>query len=161
MLWKRGRGAKPKGEAEATDGKARSAADELRAALDDLAVTPSKDLGKRRHVDDYREFFVDGGENNPLSQALSDLTQDAYDRRERLLPEQPKTVPLREDRDATTPQRLADKMTGELKRDMKESGLAPSTHYYSASERKETGEVDRTYEVSPKPRKGGKSRRRG
>jgi len=160
MLWKRGRGERDKGDADAGEGKRRSAADELRAALTDLAITPSKDIGKRRHVDDYREFFVDKRDDSPLSEALSALTQDAYQRRARLLPEEVKTVSLREDRDASTPQRLADKMTGEMKRDIKEAGLTPSTHYYSASERKETGEVDRTYEVDPTPRKRGKPRTR-
>lgn len=159
MARRRGRGASTKGDHDAGEDRPRSAADELRAALDELTAAPSKDRRKRRHVDEYREFSVDKHDDSPLSQALFELTQDAYQRRARLLPEEPDTVPLLEDRDATTPQHLADTVTDEMNRDMKQLGLTPSTHYYSASERKETGEVDRTYEVNVTPRKGGKPRR--
>ena len=153
MARKRDRGPTGKGDAGASEGNPRSAGQELRAALEELTAAPGKDAKKRRHVDDYQEFSVDGSDENPLSQALAELTQDAYQRRERLLPDEPKTMSLREDRDAKTPQRLADTVMGEMDRDMRDLGISPSTHYYAASERRETGEVDRTYDV------GGKSRR--
>ena len=90
----------------------------------------------------YAVFFLSGA-----SALVFELTEDAYQRRERLLPEDRQTIPLRDDRDAKTPQGLADTVTAEMTEDMKRLGIAEDTHYYRASERHETGEVDRTYEV--------------
>ncbi len=133
------------------------AGDDLRAALADLTDTPGERGGKhrrkRRHVDDYREHVLDGSDDTPLSQALLNLIQETHRSRHRLLPDEVPTVTLREDREAKDPQRLANEATQEIKAEMRRRGVREPTHYYSARERRETGEIDRTYEIGRKARK--------
>lgn len=154
----KGRGAAPR------DCKHLSPADQLRAALGELADTPrdsrGKGRGKRRHVDDYREHLLNSSDDRPLSEALLDLTQETHRRRRRLLPDETPTVRLPEGRQAKDPQGIANEATGEIEDDMKRHGIPGPTHYYSARERRETGEVDRTYEIGRKRSKARRSRKR-
>jgi len=137
--------------------KLSSAADKLKAALAYFTGGAGRKRGKpRRHADDYKEYLLSSSNDTPLSQALFELTEETYQCRHRLLPDEVPSLALRKDRAAETPQGVADEATREIEDDMKHLGILGPTHYYSASERRETGEIDRTYDVARKPRKAEK-----
>ena len=140
------------------EGQPQSAADQLRAALNELSEPP-RDRRLRRHkqqhIDDYRETVLDGSDSTPLSQALLQLTEQTHGNRHRLLPDEAPTVQLSdagaEDRESA--QRTAGKAAQDLRENMKKRGARERTHYYSATERREVGEIDRTYKISPPPKR--------
>jgi len=140
------------------EGQPQSAADQLRAALDELSE-PSRDrrLGrhKQHHIDDYRETVLDGSDSTPLSQALLELTEQTHGNRHRLLPDEAPTVQLSDAgaQDRESAQRRAGKAAQDLRDNMKKGGVRERTHYYSATERREVGEIDRTYKIPPRPRR--------
>ena len=136
----------------------RSAADELRAALNELAEPPRDRRlmrHKQRHVDDYRETVLDGNDSTPLSQALLELTEQTHSNRHRLLPKETPIVKLSSEGEETraSAQRRADKAAQDLRENMKKRGVRERTHYYSATERREVGEIDRTYKIPPPPKR--------
>jgi hypothetical protein len=130
-----------------------SAADQLRAALHELSQKPTDRRfrrGRQRRVDDYRELVL-RGEQTPLSEALLELTQETYRNRHRLLEEEPQKLALCEHPGevAETAQHLAQEAVHEFREDMRRHGIPGRSHYYSARERRETGEIDRTYTIDP------------
>jgi hypothetical protein len=130
-----------------------SAADQLRAALHELSQTPTDRRfrrGQQRHVDDYRELVL-RGEQTPLSEALLELTQETHRNRHRLLEEEPQKLALckQPGKAAETAQHLAQEAVHEFREDMRRHGIPERSHYYSARERRETGEIDRTYTIDP------------
>ena len=140
------------------EGQPQSAADQLRAALNELSEPPRDSrLGrhKQHHVDDYRETVLDGSDSTPLSQALLELTEQTHKNRHRLLPEQAPTVKLSDAgaQDRESAQRRAEKAAQDLRDNMKKRGVRERTHYYSATERREVGEIDRTYKIPPPPKR--------
>lgn len=102
--------------------------------------------GKRRRVDDFHEVVIDGAETTNVSEALLEMTEEAYARRDRSRKER---VDLRSQRAMTdeTSRREAARAAQELEEEMQELGVKPRDHYYSSSEIPQTGEVDRTYAV--------------
>jgi hypothetical protein len=137
-------------------------ADELRAALNDLhsdrQKKQRKHRGKQRHVDDYRELVLDSASTTGFSEALTQLVKESRQNRARLLPEEKPIVSLASTPDAATRQqaaRQAQSAAGDLKQVMAKRGIKERTHYYSATERRETGEIDRTYQI----RRPGRPRR--
>ncbi|MCJ7752234.1 MAG: hypothetical protein MUQ65_14300 [Armatimonadetes bacterium] len=136
------------------EGHPHSAADQLRAALNELSEPP-RDRRLRRHkqhhIDDYRETVLDGSDSTALSQALLELTEQTHGNRRRLLPEEASTVKLSdagaEDRESA--QHRAAKAAQDLRENMKKHGVRERTHYYSATEPREVGEIDRTYKIPP------------
>ena len=128
-----------------------SPADKLRSAILGLKSNHQKKQrkrsGKRRHVDDYRELVLDGSRTAGLSEALSALVAETHQNRARLLPEAKPTVALSGTPAATREDaaRRAETASRALKQEMQKCGVKERTHYYSATERRETGEIDRTY----------------
>jgi len=140
------------------EGQPRSAADRFRAALNELSEPPrDRRLGrhKQHHIDDYRETVLDGSDSTPLSQALLELTEQTHGNRHRLLPEEAPTVTLSdagaEDRESA--RRRAGRAAQDLRENMKKRGVRERTHYYSAAERREVGEIERTYSIPPPPKR--------
>lgn len=125
-------------------------ADPLRDALAELSDEPPDSSPQRHHVDDYREFVLDDGDATPLSHALLELNEQTHANRHRLLPEEAPVIMLGDAAadDKEPPRRRAGDALAELHNDVQESGIPRRTHYYSASERREVGEVDRTYDIS-------------
>lgn len=119
-----------------------------------------KHLRRRRHIDDFRELRLDGTKPEGFSEALLDLTADAYARRDPLSEGQRHVVKghpgaakgFDSDDDA---RKVADREAAKQRRVMRQKGVRDDGHYYRPSERRDTGEVDRTYEVD-----GGKGRKR-
>lgn len=140
------------------EGRPPSAADQLRAALNELSEPPRDSRQRRhrqRHVDDYRETVLDGSDSTPLSQALLELTEQTHANRHRLLPEEAPTLKLGRatDENRASAQRRAHEAAHDLRENMKKRGVRERTHYYSATERREVGEIDRTYKVPPPPKR--------
>ncbi len=119
-----------------------------------------KHLRERRHVDDFREFRLDGTKTEGFSEALLDLTADSYAKRDPLMGERRHVVDghpgaskgFDSDEDARN---AAQRAAAKQRRVMRQKGLRDEEHYYRAGERQETGEIDRTYQV------GGDKRHRG
>lgn len=134
-----------------------SPADQLRAALNELSEPP-RDRRLRRHkqhhIDEYRETLLDGSDSTPLSQALLELTKQTHKNRHRLLSEEAPTVELSDAgaEDRASAQRRAGKAAQDLRQNMKKRGVRERTHYYSATERREVGEIDRTYTIRRPPK---------
>jgi len=105
--------------------------------------------GKQHHIDDYHEVVLDGAGKEGLADALMALNQQTHANRSRLLPEEPPAVRLPRAKPGrrVDPQAEGTSAARELRKQMKEGGLRERTHYYSAVERAETGEIDRTYEL--------------
>ena len=149
--WRRRRRRRRAGDA----GRPRSPAEELRAALEELRERKERRRrtrrGKRRHVDDYRELVIEGDRRGALSDALLNLTAESHRNRRLLLAEEKRRTELpAAQQSGTRPedaQAQARRAADELREDMRRRGVRERTHYYSASERSETGEVDRTYHV--------------
>jgi len=142
-------------------GEAKSPAEELREAVQDLKARQEtirlRHPGKQHHIDDYRELQIDGTRPEQFSSALMDLTRNSYANRERLDSDgKPRTeLPADEADQDDDPERLRRRVKNEadeIKEDMKKRGARERKHYYSASERGEVGEIDRTYRI-PKDRK--------
>jgi hypothetical protein len=130
-----------------------AAAEQLRNAIAELGLgEPAgrrKPGGKRRHIDDYRELVLDGTTGDGLADALMDLTQQAHANRRRLLPEERPAMELPRVKSGSRrdAKREAAKAARDLRDQMKRDGVRERTHYYSAVERAETGEIDRTYDL--------------
>ena len=110
--------------------------------------------GKRRkqHIDSYHELQLDGADPADLPGSLLEVTGQSFADRHRLLPDEAtrtKLSPLKGEGEAA--RRMAahdlDRASQHVKEDMRKRGTKERTHYYSASERSQTGEVDRTYDV--------------
>jgi len=147
-----------KPERNQAEAQPRSAADQLRAALNELSEPPRDRRLRRykhRHVDDYRETVLDGNDSTPLSQALLELTEQTHGNRHRLLPKEAPIVKLSSEgeENRASAQRRADKAAQDLRESMKKRGVRERTHYYSATERREVGEIDRTYKIPPPPKR--------
>ncbi len=156
------RGSRKSGKKSSNETKERLApADELRAALNDLhsdRQKKRKHRGKQHHVDDYRELVLDSSSTTGFSEALTQLVKESRQNRARLLPEEKPIVSLTSTPDAATRQqaaRQAQSAARDLKQVMTKRGIKERTHYYSATERRETGEIDRTYQI----RRPGRPRR--
>jgi len=155
-MFRKKRGRKP---ARPVDAKPLTAADQIRAAFSEFSEASRLQRRdrrpKRQHVDDYHEVVLDDDAGSDLSQALSDLTEQSRENRHRLLDEEPPTVrlPKGESGDVPDPQHEADEATREIKDEYDRLGVEPPTHYYSAKERRETGEIDRTYRVDRPPKR--------
>jgi hypothetical protein len=133
--------------------QSRRGSGQLRDAITELGIgEPTKRRkqgGKRRHIDDYREVVLDGAAEGGLADALLQLTQQTHADRSRLLPEERPAVelPKAKRRSRQDVQREAAQAARDLRDQMKEAGIRERTHYYSAVERAETGEIDRTYDL--------------
>ena len=155
---RRARRTSDKPDRDRAEAQPRSAADQLRAALNELSEPPRDGRlrpHKQRHVDDYRETVLDGNDSTPLSQALLELTEQAHRNRHRLLPKETAIVKLSSEgeENRASAQRRADKAAQDLRENMKKRGVRERTHYYSATERREVGEIDRTYNIPPPPKR--------
>lgn len=134
--------------------KPRSSRDLLRDALSEISEgkqeVDRRYGSKQRHVDDYREQVIDGADGRPVSDALMRLTEETHGKRDRLLPEQRQRVRLSgEALSRDEAQQAAEEAAEEVREDFKKRGARERTHYYPATERQQTGEVDRTYRVPP------------
>ena len=111
--------------------------------------------GKQHHIDDYHEVVLDGAGKEGLADALMALNQQTHANRSRLLPEEAPALRLPQTKPGSRvdPQAEGTSAARELRKQMKEGGLRERTHYYSAIERAETGEIDRTYELGRPPRR--------
>jgi hypothetical protein len=150
---------KARGDDRSAD-KPRSSRDLLRDALSEISEgkqeVDRRYGSKQRHVDDYREQVIDGADDRPVSEALMRLTEETRGRRDRLLPEERQRVRLSgEALSRDEAQQAAEEAAEEFRDDSKKRGARERTHYYPATERQQTGEVDRTYRV---PRPKGKKR---
>lgn len=111
-----------------------------------------KHLRRQRHIDDFRELRLDGTKPEGFSEALLDLTADAYARRDPLSEGQRYLLKghpgagkgFDSDEDA---RKAADRAAAKHRRVMRQKGIRDDGHYYRPSERGDTGEVDRTYQV--------------
>jgi len=136
-------------------GRPRSPAEEMKGALEELRDRRERSRrrtrGRRRHIDDYRELVIEGDERGTLSEALLKLTAESHRNRHLLLAEETRRSELpSESQSGTGPgdaQAQAERAVEELREDLRKRGAPERTHYYRASERRETGEVDRTYVV--------------
>jgi hypothetical protein len=142
-------------------------AQQLKSALEELSYgherARKQAKGKQRHIDDYRELVIKGDQSEHMTDALASLTADSYLRRG-VLEEEEKRVRLRPEEKASAEeiQQEATQASDEIMGEYNRLGETPDEHYYKATERFETGEIDRTYEVEkkrpqalpPKRRKG-------
>jgi hypothetical protein len=147
-----------------SEGAQRSSADLLRDALSEIGdgkqEMDRRYRSKQKHVDDYEEVVIDPSEREPLSDALMKLTGETHSNRHRLLPEERPSVKLPSDTrkgkgGREEAQQTADEAAKEFRDELRKHGIPERTHYYPATERQQTGEVDRTYRV---PRPKGKKR---
>jgi len=138
-------------------GEAKSPAEELRDAVQDLKARQDtirlRHPGKQHHIDDYRELQLDGTRPEQFSSALMDLTRNSYANRQLLDSDgKPRTeLPADEAGQDDDPERLKQRVkkeADEIREDMKKRGARERKHYYSASERGEVGEIDRTYRIA-------------
>ena len=118
--------------------------------------------GKRRkqrkqHIDSYHELHLNGVDPADLPGSLLEVTRQSFTDRHRLLADEAKRTkldPLKGEGEAA--RRMAarnlDRASQDIKEDSRKRGTKERTHYYSASERSQTGEVDRTYDVDPEDR---------
>ena len=118
--------------------------------------------GRRHHTDEYRELVVDGAKNINMPEALLDLTRDALANRERSAEEGQRTqLPSRRGPITDEASRLeAERAAKEMGDEMKRHGMTPGAHYYTTSERVQTGEIDRTYLVEDKKKRPGRPNRK-
>jgi hypothetical protein len=138
-----------------------SPAEEMKAALGALQEQQHRRRRtgdkRRQHVEDYREVVLDGAEKVQLSEALLHLTHESHRNRRRLLEDESHTVEVPPEEGAGEargdPQQTANLAANELKARMDEEGIPERAHYYSTSERAETGEVDRTYDTGSRSQK--------
>ena len=118
--------------------------------------------GKRRkqrkqHIDSYHELNLDGSDPAGLPGSLLEVTGQSFADRHRLLPDEATRTKLSHLKgEGEAARRMAahdvDRASQHMKEDMRKRGTKERAHYYSASERSETGEVDRTYDVDPEDR---------
>ncbi len=135
----------------------RSPTDLLRDALTEISEgkeeVDRRYRSKQRHVDDYRELVIKRSERENLSDALMKLTQETHSNRQRLLPEEEPSVKLsggiKGQGGRKEAQQTAAEAAKEYREDLRKHGIRERTHYYPATERQQTGEVDRTYDVPP------------
>ncbi len=146
------RGRRPAGE------QPRSAAEQLREALQELQERPAarkrrkRHPGERAHIDEYRELVLDAARPGELSRALLELTGTSYRGRHRLVADEVRRVelPVGEKEGSAghgDVRQTAARAAHEIRERMRKQGIHERTHYYSARERRETGEIDRTYEL--------------
>jgi len=125
----------------------------------------NKHLPRQRHIDDFRELRLDGTKAEGLSEALLDLTADSYAKRDPLTGEHRYVLEghsgvrrgFGSDEDA---RKAAERAAAKQRQMMRQKGLRDDEHYYRASERRETGEIDRTYQVGGDRVKGTRTRKR-
>jgi hypothetical protein len=137
-------------------------AEEMKAALEELQVQQSRTRSrgrrkKQRHVDEYRELLLDGAKDVQLSDALVSLTHETHKNRGRLLEEEGPTVEVTEDANDSgeDAQGRADRAAKDFKEYLDREGVRERTHYYSPTERAQTGEIDRTYDTDVAPEEDG------
>jgi hypothetical protein len=155
---------KARGDDRSAD-KPRSSRDLLRDALSEISEgkqeVDRRYGSKQRHVDDYREQVIERSEREDVSDALMRLTEETHGKRDRLLPEQRQRVRLSgEALSRDEAQDAAEEAAQEFRDELKKRGGRERTHYYPATERQQTGEVDRTYRVPRQKGKKGKKRGR-
>jgi hypothetical protein len=95
---------------------------------------------------------LDGTRPEKLPESLLDLTKLSYRARQHLAAQEESRVELpstAEDPETARAKlrRQAENATQHVKEDMRKKGLAERDHYYSASERSQTGEIDGTYDL--------------
>lgn len=139
-------------------------AQQLKSALEELSYgherARKQAKGKQRHIDDYREVVIKGDQSEHMTEALASLTADSYLRRGSLQEEEERAS-LRPGKEASPEEiqqqatQASDQIMGEYNR----LGETPDEHYYKATERFETGEIDRTYEIEAK-RPGERARKK-
>lgn len=83
-------------------------------------------------------------QNEPLERAAYDFTREYRD----LAKTQDEKIHTLRPSDAD-PGLVGRWAEGAVRRDMKKKGIREREHYYGAAERAETGEIDRTYKLSP------------
>lgn len=112
---------------------------------------------RKQHIDSYHELQLDGADPADLPRSLLEVTNQSFADRRRLLADEAtrtKLSPLKGEGEAA--RRMAahdlDRASQHMKEDMRRRGAKERAHYYSASERSQTGEVDRTYDVDPEDR---------
>ncbi len=158
---------KDKGERR-RDPDSHSPADLLRDALTEISEgkeeVDRRYRSKQRHVDDYSELVIKRSKREPLSDALMKLTQETHNNRQRLLAEERPSVKLsggvrKGEGGRKEAQRTAAEAAKEFRDELRKHGGRERTHYYPATERQQTGEVDRTYRVPPAKRKKRDDRR--
>lgn len=155
---RRRKGKKPEVKSK---GEQSSPADLLRDALSEISegkqAVDRRYPSKQRHVDEYRELLIRRAEAGEASEALMRLTEEAHRNRERLSPEQRRRVDIPETAlDGGGAQQAAQEAAQQFRDRLRKRGGRERTHYYPATERQQTGEIDRTYRV-PRP----KAKRRG
>lgn len=139
-------------------------AQQLKSALEELRYghehTRKRAKGKQRHIDDYREVVIKGDQSEHMTDALASLTADGYLRRG-VLQEEDNRVNLRPGREVSADeiQQEATQASDEIMGEFNRLGETPDEHYYKATERFETGEIDRTYEIETKRPKGAAPRK--
>jgi hypothetical protein len=130
-------------------------AQQLKSALEELSFgherARKRMKGKRHHTDDYREVVIKGDQSAHMSDDLASLTADSYLRRG-VLQDEEKRVHLRPGKKASEAeiQQEATQASDEIMGEYSRLGETPDEHYYKATERFETGEVDRTYAIKKK-----------
>lgn len=132
-----------------------SPAEVLRDAVQDVKARQEtvrrRRPGRQHHIDDYRELQIDGTKPEHFSSALMDLTAGSYANRQRLDSDgKPRTELPAEGAEQVDPERLKERIkkdADEVREGMKRRGARERKHYYSASERGEVGEIDRTYRI--------------
>jgi len=138
-------------------GEPKSQGEELRHAVQDLKARQEtvrrRRPGRQHHIDDYRELHIDGTKPEQFSSALLELTGNSYANRQRLDADgKPRTELPADDADQhDDPERLRERVkkdASEVGEDMKRRRTRARKHYYSASERGEVGEIDRTYRIA-------------
>jgi hypothetical protein len=112
---------------------------------------------RKQHIDSYHELQLDGADPADLPVSLLEVTSQSFADRRRLLADEATRTelsPLKGEGEAA--RRMAahdlDRASQHMKEDMRKRGAKERAHYYSASERSQTGEVDRTYDVDPEDR---------
>jgi hypothetical protein len=141
-------------------------AEQMKYALEELRYGQErrrkKAKAKTRHTDDYRELVIKGDQSKHLPDALASLTAESFVRRS-ALEEDKERINLRAAKRASDEEvrQEAENASGEMIEELTKLGETPDEHYYSASERLEVGEIDRTYEIEAeqKPDEGERKRR--
>jgi len=154
-----GKRRRPKGKQ--AEEPALSPAQQLREALEELRDRQQRRKrrrgGKRRHIDDYRELVLDESVPGKMTEALIDLTQAAHRDRRRLVGDEKRRIELPrelgEGKGTDDPQQRAARAAQALREAMRKKGVAERTHYYPASARSQTGEIDRTYSLDTRRRR--------
>jgi hypothetical protein len=151
-FWDRLLGRKPKLEPTTPE-------EQMRVALEALRDRQARKLKKghreRTHVTDHRDLVITKDHTAEMPDALADLTAQAYANRKHTQGDEVTRTELR----PTTgepPSEAAAEAAREIERGTSAEDLeaARQGHYYSQRERRETGEVERTYSIEEAKRRG-------